>query len=200
MENRSRPSLLDQFLPTYDFNEVHTTVVHAPLAHVFAAIKKVELKELPLFRVLFRLRALPSQLRGRRVPLFDLEEPLFRWACRSGFALLAEEAEQELVFGTIGQPWKLTGGASLPSLRADEFVDFARPECVKIAANFRLQSAPGSSNVELSTETRICSPNRATKAEFARYWRWVRPGSGLIRREWLRAIKRRAEQPTTTAA
>jgi hypothetical protein len=28
---------------------------------------------------------------------------------------------------------------------------------------------------------------------FAVYWRIIRPGSGIIRRSWLEAIKRRAE-------
>ena len=200
MENRPNPSLLSHFLPTYDFNEVHRVTVHAPASRVFTAIKEVQLQELPVFRILFGLRALPKRLGGDSVPHFDLREPLFRWACRSGFVLLAEVAEEELIFGAIGQPWRLTGGAPPATVNAEEFVVFAKPEYVKIAANFRLESVWGSSSVGLSTETRIWSPDSATRARFAKYWRWVRPGSGLIRREWLRAIKRRAEWPATPAA
>lgn len=199
MENRSNPSLLGHFLPTYDFNEVHTVAVHAPLSRVFTAIKEVELQELPLFRILFGLRGIPKRLRGFSVPDFNLREPLFQWACRSGFVLLAEVTEQELVFGAISQPWRLTSSAPRTTVNAQEFLIFTEPEYVKIAANFRLEPVSGSS-VGLSTETRIWSPDSATRARFAKYWRWVRPGSGLIRREWLRAIKRRAERPVTSAA
>ena len=199
MESRSSRSLLNQFLPTYDFNEVHSVAVHAPVSRVFTAMKVVPLQELPVFRMLFRLRALPTRFRGGSVPNFDLQEPLFRWACRSGFVLLAEVAEQEMVFGTIGHPWRLTGSAPTTTVNGQEFVVFAKPGYVKIAANFRLEPVEGSHSVELSTETRIWSPDAATRARFAKYWRWVQPGSGLIRREWLRAIKRRAEQPAATA-
>ena len=44
----------------------------------------------------------------------------------------------------------------------------------------------------LSTETRVDVP-RASRRKFARYWRLVRPFSGLIRRQVLQAAKRRAE-------
>ena len=200
MENRSSRSLLDHFVPTYAFNEVHSVVVHAPASRVFSAIKEVELQELPVFRMLFGLRALPRRLRGGSLPHFTPHEPLFRWACRSGFVLLAEAAEQELVFGAIGQPWRLVGGASAVPVNGQGFVDFTKPGYVRIAANFRLESAAGGRGLELSTETRIWCPDPATKVRFAKYWRWVRPGSGLIRREWLRAIKRRAERTAAAAA
>jgi hypothetical protein len=49
---------------------------------------------------------------------------------------------------------------------------------------------------ELATETRVrCAPD--ARASFRAYWLVVRPGSGLIRREMLGAIRRHAERPVT---
>jgi hypothetical protein len=43
------------------------------------------------------------------------------------------------------------------------------------------------------TETRVYAGTPAARRRFAIYWRFIRPGSGIIRRSWLEAIKRRAE-------
>lgn len=45
----------------------------------------------------------------------------------------------------------------------------------------------------VSTETRIHANSAPTLREFGVYWRLIHPGSDIIRRMWLRAIKQRAE-------
>jgi len=45
----------------------------------------------------------------------------------------------------------------------------------------------------LTTETRIYATDASSRRAFARYWRVIYPGSSLIRRMWLRAIKKTAE-------
>jgi hypothetical protein len=45
---------------------------------------------------------------------------------------------------------------------------------------------------ELSTETRVLCTDAASRRRFRAYWLVVRSFSGLTRREWLRAIARRA--------
>jgi len=45
----------------------------------------------------------------------------------------------------------------------------------------------------VSTETRVYGNNANSVRRFAVYWRIIHPGSDIIRRSWLRAIKRRAE-------
>jgi hypothetical protein len=44
----------------------------------------------------------------------------------------------------------------------------------------------------LATETRVAALDDAARRSFARYWRLIRPFSGLIRRRWLLAGARRA--------
>ena len=43
------------------------------------------------------------------------------------------------------------------------------------------------------SETRVHATNAQARRRFAGYWAVIRPGSGFIRRMWLRAIRRRAE-------
>ena len=78
---------------------------------------------------------------------------------------------------------------------ATDLAGFAALEAdgaAKAVWNFTTESlAPGRTRV--TTITRIATPDPATKRSFGRYWRVIRPFSGLIRIEMLRALKRRAE-------
>ena len=44
----------------------------------------------------------------------------------------------------------------------------------------------------VSTETRVFANSPSARRRFAVYWRFIYPGSAIIRRMWLRAIQRRA--------
>jgi hypothetical protein len=59
--------------------------------------------------------------------------------------------------------------------------------------NFHIEPGDGVSTV--TTETRVIGTDETAARGFAAYWRLIYPGSALIRRMWLRAIKERAEQP-----
>ncbi len=69
-----------------------------------------------------------------------------------------------------------------------------RPDYAKVAFNFLVGESAGAAGVTVTTETRIYALSPATRKSFAGYWRVIGPGSALIRRLWLRAIKRRAER------
>ena len=62
----------------------------------------------------------------------------------------------------------------------------------KAAWSFRVDPAPGG-GATLSTETRILCTDPGSLRAFRRYWRLVRPFSGVIRIEMLLAIRREAE-------
>jgi hypothetical protein len=57
---------------------------------------------------------------------------------------------------------------------------------------------PVDSGSELRTETRVLVTDAASRRRFGRYWRLIRPGSALVRRNWL-AAKRRTERATSSA-
>jgi hypothetical protein len=44
----------------------------------------------------------------------------------------------------------------------------------------------------LTTETRVFANTPSARRAFGIYWRLIYPGSALIRRTWLRAIRKRA--------
>jgi hypothetical protein len=68
--------------------------------------------------------------------------------------------------------------------------DVIRPKRAIAAMNFRV--IPHGSMCTLVTETRVHATDAAAKRRFAVYWRIIHPGSDIIRRGWLDAIKRRA--------
>jgi hypothetical protein len=190
------PVLLDRALPTYQFHEVHSTAVRAPDAKVFEAIRAVSPDELPLFRVLMGVRALPFVLARRPTAWRQRGGSLLERFLAAGFVVLGEEAGREIVLGLVAQPWRAFGGrveAAPSSLEA--FADYRKPGYAKMAANFLLDVPPsGDQPSRLRTETRVWLPDVVTTVRFGAYWTLVRPGSGLIRREWLERIKVRSEQ------
>ena len=89
-----------------------------------------------------------------------------------------------------GQFWKLRGGRDPDRPRtADEFLAYARPDTCKAVIDFRVGPSL------LSTETRVHVADPAARRKFRRYWRVIRPFSGLIRILLLRAARKRAEAP-----
>ena len=192
-------TLLDHFMPVYHFNEVHAITVRAAASRVFNAIEDATPAEAPLFRLLLGARSLPRIVAGRKSIRFRNSEPILGWATKVGFVLLAEQADRELVLGWVGQFWKLVGGSSPRITNPQEFLGFDRPDFAKATLNFGLAELPHRIGVRLTTETRVYATDSVARKKFAVYWRLIRGGSGLVRREWLRAIRKRAEVQQTPA-
>ena len=178
--------MLDEFLPRYDVNEVHSVTTGAEPAAVMDAIRELTPREVPLFVALMALRSLPAVLRGRRLPT---RGPLLDGFRKGGFVALRDEPD-ELVFGGVGRFWQASGG--LRRIDAAEFRDFADPGWAKAAFNFAVERRDGVTL--LRTETRVAGTDDRARRSFSRYWRVVHPGSALIRITWLHAIRRRAER------
>lgn len=185
---------LDEFLPNYEFNEVHQITVHAPPERVFAAIKELNPAELsPLIFWMLDIRSLPAKLAGKHAPTTARSGPFLDQLYEGGFVPLAEEPNREIVFGMVGQFWKLTGdeGPHIPGSEA--FLAFNDLAYAKVAANLAV-TANDVGCTRCSTETRIHVPDPHTRRKFAFYWRIISMGSAFIRVLWLKAIKRKAEQ------
>lgn len=181
--------LLDELLPEYEFYERHQILVNATPDRVLEAIKQTTPAEMPLVRLLFAIRSLPARLRGKQGLPVEKTEPLYGQMLASGFSLLAEERDREVVVGVVGQMFKLRGES--PNIRGGrEFVAFEVPGYAKAAMNFSVHPADGST--KLITETRVLTTNPDARRQFGRYWRVIQPGSAAIRRSWLLAAKRQA--------
>ncbi len=161
---------LDAALPRWHHRERHSVAVAATPERAIAAFQAVGLAELPLVRTLFRLRGLRGSSTGS----------IFDSMTRGGFSRFGDD-----VLVLVGKPWQPLG-----SRRPDaNFATFAEPGYAKLAMD--VTAADG----RLSTETRIFLTDVRARRRFRVYWLVVRPFSGLIRRRWLHAAKRRAELP-----
>src|SRR5690606_28208787 len=114
-----------------------------------------------------RMRVRPGSVTLRRVMGYD-------------FALLAEEPGRELVLGLEGRFWTPTGG--LVPTDAKRFRGPLGAGLVRAAWNFSVEpeARNGRPGTRLVTETRVRCADDAAHRSFARYWRLVRPFSGLI--------------------
>jgi hypothetical protein len=161
-------------LPRYHHRERHSIGVAAPPERALAAARAVRLDEMPVARLLFRARRLGATApEGRMWDLF----------ASNAFAQFDEET-----FVLVGRPWKLRGDRR-PDV--DDFAAFSDPGWAKMALDLRAVAEGDGSRLE--TETRVLLTDRRARRRFAAYWLLIRPFSGLTRRAWLRAAKRRAE-------
>jgi hypothetical protein len=180
--------VLDQHVQEWDFCEHHSIRIAATPAETLAAARAVTSREVPVMLVLMGLRTLPTALlrRSRR----RVDAPVLVSFERMGFACLGQ-SESELAYGGVGRFWQPSGGIRRGS--ADEFAGFAEPGYVKAGFNF-LVEPDGDDGCILSTETRVVATDAGARRRFRLYWTFVHPGSALIRRGWLRAIRSRAER------
>jgi hypothetical protein len=181
---------LDEFVPAYQFGEFHTIRIKAPRARVFQAIREVTPDEIALFRTLTWIRRFG---RSERESILNAppNEAILALAARTSFMKLAEEADREIVLGTLvvaPQGMRLKKDST-----PEDFKALHEPEFALGAINFRVEDA-ASGETALTTETRVYATDAATRKKFSAYWRVIYPGSALIRVMWLRAIRNRAEK------
>jgi hypothetical protein len=188
--------LIDEYLPRYDVVERHAIRVRATPARTYEAIATTDFASDAVIRVLLLARALPGALLNGRAglrALADRHKSALTIATiqRGGFRMLAERAPDELLLGVEGRFWTLSGGRATPA--CDAFREpVPAPGTARGLWNFVVRSLDGQTS-ELTTETRVLCADAATRRRFLPYWTLIRPGSGLIRRSMLRAIKRTAE-------
>ena len=154
---------LDEYLPSYEYSTRHEVAVRADAEGVDRALREVTFKDVPLVRALLFARGL-----GLRRATDNVLATMIPRA-----TVLEDVRGEGMVVSLTGHFWRVRGRGPEPP--ADAVVDF--------------RARPGS----LSTETRVHIPDPKSRRRFERYWRVVRPFSGLIRSQVLRAAKRRAE-------
>jgi hypothetical protein len=155
---------LDDVMPAWQFRERHSIRVDATPDAVFEAIRLVRADEISFLRTMLAIR---RGFRGGKESILNpaRNTPILDVATRTGFEYLANDPPREVVIGM----WVASD--------------------VYAAMNFRVQG-----DGILSTETRVHAKTATARRRFALYWFAIRPGSGFIRRMWLRAIRRIAEK------
>jgi hypothetical protein len=155
---------LDACLPSYEFAARHGVEVRADPEVAERALREVTFRDVPVVRALLFMRGIRSA-RG--------DEQVLTAMARRG-TVLDDVPGEGVVLSVRGRFWRLRGGGDEPAATA--VVDF--------------RAGDGS----LTTETRVHVPAGPSRRRFERYWRVVRPFSGITRKQVLRAAKRRAEQ------
>jgi hypothetical protein len=155
---------LDAFLPSYEFVARYGVDVDADADAAERALREVTFREVPVVRALLFVRGLGSG---------HADEAVLTAMGRRA-TVLDDVPGEGLVLRLRGRFWRLRGGGDEPEATA--VVDF--------------RARDGS----LTTETRVHVPAGHSRRRFARYWRVVRPFSGITRKQVLRAAKRRAER------
>jgi hypothetical protein len=179
---------LDAQVPEWQFDEFHEIRVHASPERVEAAIRAVTAGEIRLFRLLTWIRH-PRWPWSREAPSIlaaPADRPILDTALASGFFLVDQEPGRELVIGTV-----VIAPRDLAA--PDSFAKLTTEGTAKAAMNFEWRDA-GGGWTRLTTTTRVVAYGAGARRRFAAYWRVIYPGSALIRRTWLAAIRDRAER------
>jgi hypothetical protein len=189
------PARIDDFAPVFQFEEFHEIEVDAPPEKVYRAVREVTAGEIRLFQTLTWIRSPRSPRSSRQggsrcdesILNAPADRPILDVATSSGFLWLAEDTPREVVVGMV----VVSSGPERPT-SPEAFAALAGPGYAKAVMDFRIEER-GDGRCRLTTETRVFATG-AARQRFAVYWRLIYPGSALIRRMWLRAIKDRAER------
>lgn len=182
--------LIDEYLPAYDVTEQHYLDIQAPVEKIYAAAYELDMSRSRWIRGLFLLRGLPAFLFSRQQRGHGLGLHM-AGLLKSGFVFLGEMPPQELVLGLVGKFWTTSGCPQ--RLDAAGFQNFTTPGFAKAVWNFSLERR-AAQVTRLHTETRVLCLDAVSRRRFRFYWFFIRPFSGLVRMEILRALKRNAEK------
>jgi hypothetical protein len=176
---------LDRIMPEYQFSERHSARVQAPPEKVMQAIRQSTFGDMTSLATLLKVRAVALSAGPDGADLRD--KRVIDAFSESGYLL--DGGERDIVmFGAAK-----VGERRRPEVHdPQEFVGYRERGAVKMAFDFTVEdSGEGWSTV--STETRVAALGEAAGRGMGRYWRLIVPGSGLLRRQWLDGIRRRAE-------
>ena len=147
-------TLLDEFIPVYQFSEHHEIRIAAPPERTFEAIRSVTAGEIALFRTLTAIRR-----GGRSGPESVLNAPenlpILDVATQTSFVLLAEDANREIVIGTL----VAAPGVMPPrdQQTPDWFEALSGPGYAKAVMNFRVEGDGATRRTTLSGRAAVCA-------------------------------------------
>jgi hypothetical protein len=183
-------TLLDTYLPVYQFREFHQVSVQTAPADLLDAVNLPGILDDPWVKRFIRLRETPGRLLsalGRRSLLKD--KAAFGL---SDFTRLGRDLDREVAFGLVGKFWQFDYGlVSMVDARA--FERFGIIGVPKLVLNFSVDAADRGCTW-LRMETRVYCNDRKSFVRFLPYWLLIRPVSRLMRRRLLRRIADAAAQ------
>jgi len=177
---------LDDIMPQYQFFERHSARIHARPGQVMQATRESTFGDMKSLVTLLKIRGAALRAPRRETSAFSPDKRILDAFAASGY-----------VFGGSEHEIVMAGGANLRAKRPlevrtlQEFADDREPGAIKMAFDFTVEET-GEGWSTVTTETRVVALDDFGRG-MARYWRLIAPGSGLLRRQWLEGIKKRAE-------
>ena len=171
--------LIDKYCPIYITRSEYAIEVNASIEKVYPVVHSLNISHSKITRLLLRLRGFPADLHT-----FDGLKHI-------GFIILGDEPFKEITFGLIGKFW--TYPANIQKLSIENFNDFYREGFAKAVANITFKPLNKHKTL-VQTETRVFCFDKQSTFYFRLYWALIAPFSGLIRKGWLKTIKREAEK------
>ena len=178
---KTKRSLIDEWMPTFDARAAYSTDVNAPVDVVYRAVLETDLAQSVVSRLLMTIRSLGRQ-KAESFRFRDLPK-------RGAFFALADDPPREVACGVVGRFWKVTG--SRMEADAESFRGPPPLGTAKAVMTFRVDPIPTGSR--LTTETRVLCADGASRLRFRLYWTLIGPFSGIIRREALRLIRKQTQ-------
>ncbi len=186
-------TVLDDALPEYHFFERHSTRVHARPEQVMLAIRQSTFGDMRSLSTLLKIRGVA--LRAPSSADMDLQNKrIFDSFSEAGY--LSAENPRELVMVGV---WNARENRRPDVHTLPEVASYREQGGVKMGFGFAIEDA-GGGWCTLQAETRVHAVDDLTRSGMGRYWRLIVPGSGLLRRQWLEGIKKRAESAPSVAS
>ena len=179
-------TLIDTYLPDYQFSERHAAWVNASPGEVLDVIMDYDFTADGFTAALMAARRLPGRMLSTVFAHVAMPE---NFTMRT-FTPLARDGDRELAAGLVGRFWRLDGGV-VPIVDADAFLHYTEAGVPKLVINF--SAAACGKRTRLSTETRVYCPDAVSQLCFTPYWYVIRLGSGLIRRRFLAGVRAQFE-------
>jgi len=186
--------LIDYFLPEYDVSAAYGRTIKASASDIFRVIRETEFGNSWIIRWLFAMRSLSLFFRHSHRPRSSYRGLKLGDLAASGFHVLGEWPEREIVIGVVGRFWRLTGNIN-HDVPPESFMQFADAGYCKAAWNFRLQPLDDHCT-RVTTETRIQPLDKRSRRRFRLYWFFIGAFSGLIRTIMLHELAKQSRSTT----
>jgi hypothetical protein len=181
-------SLMDRFLPGYQFSERHQVTVRCGAGELLDIIQNYRPPKKDRFgETAMLLRQIPARLMHVVAPARAARPSPVTLA---SFIPLARDGDREMVGGLVGKFWRPDFGL-VAVKNASGFLLCNPPKTAKLVIGFAAEQT-GETTI-LATETRVYCPDRYSLMMFFPYWLIIRPVSGLLRRRFLRTVRNIAE-------
>jgi hypothetical protein len=204
----SAPTLLDEFLPTYDVSDAVATTVSADAETTWNALMDLDLidvgRQRPAVAVLSTLRALPELLdrlfyeaslpdKPTRLRLRDLTSiPLGE----GGWVLLGERHANEIALGLVGKFWRPI--ITFAKVSARDFRGFAEPGYAKTIYSLSVRALEPHRTL-LAGVMRTATTDEQSRRWFRRYWTFgVGSGAHVVVQAVMDIVRETAERGCAT--